>query len=128
MRYLFFRWMLTGLMLVMFFPVPAASQTINIEGTYTLFREGDMSGTVVGCMRISNQIATRFSIGIAHRTGNPAMDWQGNGEIKGNSGIYFWVFDDGKQGHTTFTVDNAGNIHGHVQGPGINWKYVARRQ
>jgi hypothetical protein len=56
------------------------------------------------------------------------MDWQGNGEITGYSGFYFWRFDDGKQGQTTFTIDKEGNLHGHVQGSGINWKYVAHRE
>lgn len=84
-----------------------------------------MYGKVEGYMRISQQDGNKFSIGIAAWTGNPVKDWQGNGEITGNSGFYSWRFDDGKQGRTTFTIGNEGNIHGHVQGLEINWKYVA---
>ena len=127
MRSLFVKWTVAGFVVASFFPVLVYAQTPNIAGQYTLYREGDMFGKVEGHMRII-QNGNTFSIGIASRTGNPAMDWQGNGEITGYNGFYFWRFDDGKQGQTTFTIDKEGNLHGHVQGSGINWKYVARRE
>jgi hypothetical protein len=128
MRSLIFKWIIAGVLSVLILPALVGSQTPNITGTYVLYREGDLFGKVVGYMRISQQNSNKFSIGIAARTGNPAMDWHGNGEINGNRGFYSWRFDDGKQGQTDFTIDKEGNLHGHVQGPGIDWKYVARRQ
>jgi len=124
---LFIKWMVAGLVVALFYPMLVCAQTPNIAGKYTLYREGDIFGKVESHMRII-QNGNTFSIGIASRTGNPAMDWQGNGEITGYSGFYFWRFDDGKQGQTTFTIDKEGNLHGHVQGSGINWKYVAHRE
>jgi len=100
----------------------------DIIGRYALYREGDLLGKVVGHMEISAQKGRQFSIGIASPTGNPALDWQGNGVLRGAGGYYDWVFKDGKRGRTTFTIDRSGNIHGKVRGSGINWDYVARRQ
>ena len=127
MRRFFVKSTIAAVMMTLLIPALTFGQAPSIAGTYALYREGDMSGKVVGCMVISQQSGDRFVVGICNRTGNPAMDWQGNGEITGNRGFYVWRFEDGKQGRTDFTIDNAGNLHGHVQGPGIDWKYVARR-
>ncbi len=70
-------------------------------------------------MYIRQQIGNNSSIGISARTDDPAMDWQGKGEIAVYSGFYTWRFDDGKQGKTTFTIDKKGNLHGHIQGPAL---------
>ena len=128
MRSLFIKWMVAGIVISLVLPALASAQAPEMVGNYALYREGDMAGKVVGYMRISSQRGSQFSIGITVPTGNPDMDWQGSGEIMGNRGFYSWKFDDGKQGRTTFTIDKAGNLHGHVQGSGINWKYVARRE
>jgi hypothetical protein len=128
MRRFYVRSMVAGAVMALFIPALTLGQGPNIAGTYALYREGDLCGKVVGCMVISQQSGGSFSIGVCNRMGNPAMDWQGNGEVAGNRGFYLWRFDDGKQGRTDFTIDNERNLHGHVQGPGINWKYVARRQ
>jgi len=128
MNSLIFKCTAAGILLVLMLPALAWSQPPNIAGTYVLYREGDLLGKVVGHMRIIQQDGNKFSIGIASRTGNPAMDWQGNGEITGNNGSYAWRFDDGKQGQTAFTIDRQGNLHGHVQGSGVDWKYVACKQ
>ena len=132
MRTLLVRRIVAGIVVVLVFLTLSCAHTrprpVDITGNYILYREGEMFGKVVGYMNISSQRGGQFSIGITVPTGNPAMDWQGSGEIMGNRGFYSWKFDDGKQGRTTFTIDKAGNLHGHVQGSGINWKYVARRE
>jgi hypothetical protein len=128
MRRFYVRLVVAGVIMALMFPALALGQAPSIAGTYALYREGDLCGKVVGCMVISQQNGSRFSIGVCNRTGNPAMDWQGNGEVMGNKGFYSWRFDDGKQGRTDFTIDYEWNLHGHVQGSGINWKYVARKQ
>ncbi len=129
MRSSIVRWAFIGLFITCLFPVQAGSQTTNIIGTYALYQEGDKSGKIVGYISISRQTGNDFSVGIASRTGNPAVDWQGEGKITGNGGGYYtWRFDDGKQGITTFTIDNQGNLHGQVQGSGLDWRYVARRR
>lgn len=128
MRTLFVKWMVGAILIALVFPAAAGAQAHNLVGNYTLYREGDLGGKVVGYMRISSQHGNQFSIGTSVPTGNPALDWQGNGELIGNRGSYFWKFQDGKQGRTTFTINKAGNLHGHVQGSGLNWQYVARRE
>jgi hypothetical protein len=128
MKSSFFRLTVAGVVLTLLLPALAIAQPPDIIGTYALYREGDRSGNVVGYMRITQQNNQNFSIGIANPTGNPCVDWQGTGEVSGNSGFYSWKFSDGKQGQTTFSIDGEGNLHGHVQGSGINWRYVARRQ
>jgi len=132
MRALFCRWMVSGIFVVFVFQVLSCAHTPqkpeDITGNYILYREGDMSGEVVGHMKISAQQGNQFTIGIASPTGNPAMDWKGNGVVKGDKGHYDWVFTDGKKGRTTFRIDESGNLHGKVRGSGINWDYVARKQ
>lgn len=128
MRTVFVKWMVAATLIALVLPASAIAQAPNFVGNYTLYREGDLGGKVVGYMRISSQQGNRFSIGISVPTGNPALDWQGNGELVRNSGFYKWKFQDGKRVRTTFSIDRAGNVHGHVQGSGLNWKYVARRQ
>lgn len=78
-------------------------------------------------MRISGQQGNTFSVGIASPTGNPSVDWDGEGSIQGNTGSYSWRFKDGKTGRTTFKMDNAGNLHGQVRGAGVSWDYMARK-
>jgi hypothetical protein len=128
MRTLFVKWMVGAILIALVLPAPAIAQAPYLVGNYALYREGDLGGKVVGYMRISSQQGNRFTIGISVPTGNPTFDWQGNGEVMGNRGSYSWKFQDGKQGRTTFTIDKAGNLHGHVLGSGLNWQYVARRQ
>jgi hypothetical protein len=128
MKSLFLRLAVAGVVLTLLLPALAIAQPPNIIGTYALYRKGDRSGNVEGYMRITQQNGPYFSIGSAYRTGNPNVDWQGTGEVSGNAGFYSWKFPDGKQGQTTFSIDGEGNLHGHVQGSGLDWRYVARRQ
>jgi hypothetical protein len=114
-----------GLILAFFFPTLAIAQ--DITGTYALYQKGNESRGIVGYMRISQQDGSNFSVGIASPTGNPSVDWDGQGNIQGNSGFYSWRFKDGKTGQTTFSVDNAGNLHGQVRGSGVSWDYLARK-
>jgi hypothetical protein len=107
--------------------IPALAGAQNLSGTYALYQKGNESRGVVGYMQISQQSGNNFSVGIASPTGNPAVDWQGQGNIQGNSGFYTWRFGDGKTGQTTFSVDHAGNLHGQVRGSGINWDYLAQK-
>jgi len=125
MKSLFVRYMVVGLVAVLFFPVLAIAQ--NISGTYALYQKGNEAKGIVGYMRISQQTGNNFSIGIASQTGSPAVDWSGQGSVQGNSGYYSWRFQDGKTGQTTFTIDNSGNLHGQVRGSGISWDYIAKR-
>lgn len=127
MKALFVKWMVVGVVVALFFPALASAQTRNITGNYALYQKGN-TGKVVGHMRISGQSGNKFSIGIASPTGNPANDWEGEGVIEGSGGYYSWRFKDGKTGRTTFSIDQAGNLHGQVRGSGINWDYVARRK
>jgi hypothetical protein len=99
---------------------------LDLVGTYRL-QYRDKTGTVVGALKISAQVGNQFRIGIAKPSGNPAVDWTGNGIINGNQGHYDWVFPDGKIGRTTFIVDQIGNIHGKVRGSGIDRDYLAIR-
>lgn len=126
MKYLLRNWMVLPLVLLCLWPALAVGQ--NLTGTYALYQKGKESKGVVGYMRITRQQGNSFSIGNASPTGNPAYDWTGQGSINGNSGYYTWRFEDGKTGKTTFTVDNAGNLHGQVWGSGVNWGYIARKQ
>ncbi len=100
---------------------------LDLLGTYSLRRYGDKTATVIGAMKISAQVGNQFSIGIAKPFGSPSLDWTGNGIINGDQGHYDWAFGDGKIGRTTFTVDQAGRIHGKVRGGGIDWDYLAIR-
>ena len=104
------------------------SSPLDISGNYVLYREGDLFGKVAGYMRISEQHSNQFLISIAYPTGDPAMDWKGNGVVKGAEGYYDWVFTDGKKGRTTFRIDKTGNLHGKVRGSRINWDYEAQRE
>jgi hypothetical protein len=102
--------------------------TTDLTGVYALYNSSDGSGKIEGYMRITQTGGSRFTVGIASRTGDPSLDWAGSGEVTGNGGYYDWRFDDGKTGRTTFVVDSDGSLHGHVQGSGLNWRYVARKQ
>ncbi|HUU40636.1 MAG TPA: hypothetical protein VMW42_06840, partial [Desulfatiglandales bacterium] len=53
--------------------------------------------------------------------------WVGDGKIDGSQGYYDWRFDNGSSGRTTFVVNPDGTLTGHVVGPGVDWKYLARR-
>ena len=97
-----------------------------LVGTYELSLSADATRAALARMTISAQHGDRFTIGIAEPTGNAAVDWQGQGVIKGNTGHYDWVFPDGKTGRTTITIDDDGVIHGQVRGSGLYWDYVAR--
>ncbi|HOB51572.1 MAG TPA: hypothetical protein PK176_12625 [Acidobacteriota bacterium] len=122
------RGLLAGLVCVLVCPALTQGETTDLTGVYALYHADGGSGRVEGYMRITQTGDHAFTVGIAIRTGDPAMDWQGNGEVTGTQGYYDWRFDDGKSGRTTFTIDPDGTLHGQVQGSGLNWRYVARKQ
>jgi len=126
MKVLLFKLMAAGLFMALFLPTLAAAQ--DLSGTYALYQKGKEYKGVAGYMTINQQSGNNFSVGIASPTGNPAIDWSGQGSVQGSSGYYSWNFQDGKTGQTTFTIDNNGNLHGQVRGSGVNWDYIARRQ
>ena len=128
MRTLLIKGMLAGLIAVLVFPAWTGAETPDLTGVYALYNEGNASGKIEGYMRITGQNGARFTVGIASRTGDPGKDWTGSGEVSGNGGYYDWRFDDGKTGRTTFVIDQDGTLHGQVQGSGLNWRYVARKQ
>jgi hypothetical protein len=105
----------------------AVQEQPNLVGTYALYRKGDATRTPIAMMAITDQKGGRFVVGIAQLTGQPAVDWEGRGTLEGSQGSYDWVFQDGKSGRTTFTLDADGNLHGQVRGSGIDWDYVANR-
>jgi len=131
MRALFSKWMVMVIVGALVSPAATSGQLrlgpVDMTGNYVLYRAGNMYGTVVGYMRITEQRGNQFSVGIAVPSGNPSQDWKGNGVINGLEGYYDWVFGDGKRGRTTFRIDQAGNLHGVVRGSGVNWDYEALR-
>jgi hypothetical protein len=93
-------------------------ETPSLDNTYDLYR-GDTSATSrVGSMNIFNQKGESFDV--------QGSGWNGRGSVTGSNGYYNWRFADGKIGRTGFSVDADGVLHGHVEGSGMNWSYVAR--
>jgi hypothetical protein len=132
MRTLLVRRIVAGIVVVLVFLTLSCAHTrprpVDITGNYILYREGNMLGKVEGYMKINSKRGNQFSIGITAPTGDPAIDWKGNGVVNGDEGYYDWVFTDGKKGRTTFRIDEEGNLHGMVRGSGLNWDYVARKE
>jgi tetratricopeptide (TPR) repeat protein len=95
--------------------------SINIEGTYYIYRLENPASGVLGVMTI-----TLRDNGFMVQGDNE--DWQAEGRINGIHGYYDWKFKDGRNGRTIFTVNSDGTLKGHVLGSGEDWWYVARRK
>ena len=88
-----------------------------IAGTYALYQSED--GEPVTRMVIAARGEKTFTIRGVDQS------WAGEGAIDGNKGYYYWIFDDGKTGRTTFTINPDGTLKGHVLGSGLDWWYRA---
>ena len=109
---------ITVVLLVLCATAPALAQP-QLENTYDLYDQSNRSWSVITTMTIFNQKGSFFLI--------QGDRWGGSGNVSGSSGYYDWKFLDGKSGRTTFTVQDNGNLHGQVRGPGkgLNWDYIA---
>lgn len=103
---------------------PSGTQLV---GTYALYKKEESGKAPISLMTIFAQHGSQFLVGNTLATGGAAEDWEGRGQIDGDTGAYDWVFLDGKKGRTTFTVDADGNLCGEVRGAGIDWNYVGKR-
>jgi hypothetical protein len=93
------------------------TETPKIGGRYELFHISNPDEKT-GEMIITDWSAKSFLI--------RGSGWIGTGKITGKKGYYDWKFDDGKSGRTTFVINSDGTLSGHVNGSGIDWKYIAR--
>jgi len=92
-------------------------ESLLIGGTYSLYDR--KTKKYAGQMTVDVRSENEFYV--------YGEGWSGKGRVKGNTGYYDWRFKDGKTGRTTFVIGSGGAWQGHVNGSGLNWRYVARR-